>query len=329
MVRFKMPTGAGSVSFTDKVIGQITKEYYDLDDFVMLRADGIPLYNFGCVVDDHLMEIDLVARGQEHINSTFPQLMLYQALGWAPPEFAHFPLILGPDREKLSKRKHPEADVMLHKRNGMLPEALLNFVVRLGWSHGNDETISVAQMIEWFDFDHVGTTSGVWNPEKLFWLNGGGCGTCRSRTSPSARAPSSRRRSTRSAPSARYLRIVELMRERASSLEELVKMSSYFFPQASIAYDAKAAAKFLTPDSKKLLAEAREGLKALPEWTHEGIDAVVKAVSEKAGVGMGKVAQPIRVAVTGNVVSPGIGDTLELVGRDEVFKRLDAALAQG
>ena len=113
------------------------------------------------------MDITLVARGQEHINSTFPQLMLYQALGWQPPEFAHLPLILGPDREKLSKRKHPEADVMLHKKNGILPEALLNFVVRLGWCHGNDEVISREQMMEWFDFDHVGNTSGVWNPDKL------------------------------------------------------------------------------------------------------------------------------------------------------------------
>jgi len=142
VVRFRMPDGEGQASFVDRVLGKITKEWSDLDDWVMLRADGIPLYNYGCVLDDHLMDITLVGRGQEHVNSTFPQLMLYRALGWEPPEFAHFPLILGQDREKLSKRKHPEADVMVHARNGILPEALNNFVVRLGWSHGDDEVIT-------------------------------------------------------------------------------------------------------------------------------------------------------------------------------------------
>ena len=144
VVRFRMPATDQTLSFEDRVIGKISKQTSDLDDFVMLRADGIPLYNFGAVVDDHAMEITLVIRGQEHINSTFPQILVYRALGWEPPAFAHLPLILGPDREKLSKRRHPEADVMLHKRNGILPEALLNFVVRLGWSHGNDEVISRA-----------------------------------------------------------------------------------------------------------------------------------------------------------------------------------------
>src|SRR5882757_9897192 len=131
------------------------------------RADFIPLYNFGCVVDDHAMDITVVGRGQEHVNSTFPQLMLYQALGWTPPKFAHFPLILGPDREKLSKRKHPEAGVMAHKAGGVLPHALLNFVIRLGGCHGNDELFTREQMIEFFDFAHVAHSLGVWNAEKL------------------------------------------------------------------------------------------------------------------------------------------------------------------
>ncbi len=164
VVRFRMPDRDETLSFDDRVIGKISKQTSDLDDFVMLRADGIPLYNFGAVVDDQAMDITLVIRGQEHINSTFPQLLVYRALGWEPPAFAHLPLILGPDREKLSKRRHPEADVMLHKRNGILPEALLNFIVRLGWSHGNDEIISREQMVQWFGFDHVGTHLGSLEP---------------------------------------------------------------------------------------------------------------------------------------------------------------------
>ena len=203
VIRFRLPEGTGSVRFEDLVVGPIRKELDDLYDEVICRQDYLPLYNFGATVDDHAMAITLVARGQEHINSTFPQVLMHDALGYAVPQFAHFPLILGPDREKLSKRLHPEADVMQHRKNGILPQALLNFVVRLGWSHGNDEVISRDQMIEWFGFDHVGTTSGVWNPEKLLWLNHqylkiaqpheleGGflCGSCGSAESMPIRAP--------------------------------------------------------------------------------------------------------------------------------------------
>lgn len=323
VVRFKMPTGEGRVSFDDKVIGKITKEYYDLDDFVMLRADGIPLYNFGAVVDDHLMEITLVARGQEHINSTFPQLMIYDALGWKPPEFAHLPLILGTDREKLSKRKHPEADVMAHKRNGVVPEALLNFVVRLGWSHGNEETISVEQMKEWFDFDHVGSTSGVWNPEKLAWLNGWWLRNLPLEEVTHRAIPFFEAAGHEVKGDARLPRIVELMRERSDSLVDLVKRAAYCFP-GELTFDEKASQKHLTPDSRKLLAQAKAELEKLPEWRHDGIDAALKTLAERAGVGMGKIAQPIRVAVTGNVVSPGIGETLEIIGRERSLERIGA-----
>jgi glutamyl-tRNA synthetase len=327
VVRFKMPLDGGSVSFTDQVIGTITKEHSDLDDWVMLRADGIPLYNYGCVIDDHLMEITLVGRGQEHINSTFPQLMLYGALGWEPPQFAHFPLILGPDREKLSKRRHPEADVMLHAKTGILPEALLNFVVRLGWGHGNDEVITLPQMIEWFGFDHVGTTSGVWNPEKLLWLNQQYFKSLPPERIAERLAPFIAARGLAVPAPARLQRIVLAFRERAKTLEEMAQMAApYLVPGVTL--DEKAAAKHLGPDSRALLAQVREALLALPEWSVPVLDGVIKTVSERAGVGMGKVAQPVRVAVTGNTTSPGIGETLELLGREEALARIDAALAR-
>lgn len=328
VVRFRMPSGDGEASFTDKVLGKISKPYSDLDDWVMLRADGIPLYNFGCVIDDHLMDITLVSRGQEHINSTFPQLMLYAALGWQPPEFAHLPLILGPDREKLSKRKHKEADVMVHARNGILPEALLNFVIRLGWGHGNDEVISREQMLEWFDFDGVGATSGVWNPDKLLWLNQHYLKTLPPAIVAERLAPFLDAKGlsvTKDDP--RVERAVLAFRERAKTLEEMATSALPYF-QRGVTLDEKAAAKHLTADSKPLLQQVRDGISALPEWTVEQLDAVVKAVSEKAGVGMGKVAQPVRVAVTGGTVSPGIGETLLLLGRDEALQRMDAALAR-
>ncbi|WP_224367249.1 glutamate--tRNA ligase [Hyalangium versicolor] len=329
VVRFKMPSQEGSVSFDDFVLGKITKEYSDLDDWVMLRADGIPLYNFGCVIDDHLMDISLVARGQEHVNSTFPQLMLYQAFGWEPPRFAHLPLILGPDREKLSKRKHKEADVMLHKANGILPEALLNFVIRLGWSHGNDEVISRQQMIEWFDFKDVGSTSGVWNPEKLLWLNQHYLKTLPASDIAARLAPFlAEQGSPLPAQDPRLEHIVVAFRERAKTLVEMAAMAVPYLKQG-VAIDEKAAAKHLTADSLKLVRQVRDDAAALPEWTVPALDTVIKTVSERAGVGMGKVAQPVRVAITGNTTSPGIGETLLLVGKDEALRRLDAALARG
>lgn len=328
VIRFKMPSQEGEVTFDDKALGPITKAYSDLDDWVMLRADGIPLYNYGCVIDDHTMDITLVGRGQEHVNSTFPQLMLYQALGWKPPEFAHFPLILGPDREKLSKRKHPEADVMLHKRHGILPEALLNFVVRLGWSHGNDEVISREQMIEWFDFDHVGTTSGVWNPEKLQWLNQQWLKLLAPAVVASTLADFLVAKGVQIKPGdPRLERVVLAFRERAKTQQEMADMALKYF-QHGVTLEEKAAAKHLTAESKPLLTQVREHAAALPEWTAAALDEVVKKVSEQAAVGMGKVAQPVRVAVTGGTVSPGIGETLELLGREESLHRLDAALAR-
>jgi glutamyl-tRNA synthetase len=328
VVRFKMPSQEGSVSFDDLVLGKITKEYSDLDDWVMLRADGIPLYNFGCVIDDHLMDITLVSRGQEHVNSTFPQLMLYQALGWQPPRFAHLPLILGPDREKLSKRKHKEADVMLHKANGILPEALLNFVIRLGWSHGNDEVISRQQMLEWFDFKDVGSTSGVWNPDKLLWLNQHYLKTLPPSDIAGRLAPFLSEQGHPLPPQdPRLERFVVAFRERAKTLVEMATMAVPYL-KSGVTLDEKAAAKHLTADSLPLVRQVRDEVAALPEWTVPTLDAVIKTVSERAGVGMGKVAQPVRVAVTGNTVSPGIGETLLLLGRDEALRRLDAALAR-
>ena len=328
VIRFRMPSGEGEVSYDDKVLGVITKPYSDLDDWVMMRADGIPLYNYGCVIDDHLMEITLVARGQEHINSTFPQLMLYKALGWTPPAFAHLPLILGPDREKLSKRKHPEADVMLHARTGIMPEALLNFVVRLGWGHGNDEVISREQMVEWFDFDGVGSTSGVWNPEKLQWLNQQWFKLLPPALVAERLVPFLEARGFQARGDARLEPLVVALRERSRTLDEMANTASVYF-RTGVTLDEKAAAKHLGADSLGLLRQARERLDALPSWTVEPLDGVVKAVSEAASVGMGKVAQPLRVAITGNTTSPGIGETLLLVGREEALRRIDAALARG
>jgi glutamyl-tRNA synthetase len=325
VVRFRMPDADETLAYTDEVIGRISKQTADLDDFVMLRADGIPLYNFGCVVDDHGMAITLVVRGQEHINSTFPQLMLYRALGWTPPAMAHLPLILGPDREKLSKRRHPEADVMLHRTQGILPEALVNFIARLGWSHGNDEVISRAQMVEWFAFDHVGSTSGVWNPEKLLWLNQHYLKTLPEADIGARLLSFLSELGVEAAGDLRLQRIVVALRERSKTLVEMAELARPFFVR--VAVDPKASAKHLDQAGKRALGLARDALHAVQPWTVLGIDAALKAVAEAAGLGMGKVAQPVRVAVMGMPISPPIGETLELLGQVETLSRIDVVLA--
>ncbi|MFL5319367.1 MAG: glutamate--tRNA ligase [Myxococcaceae bacterium] len=327
VVRFKMPGGEGSYSFEDKIIGRITKTFSDLDDFVLMRRDGIPLYNMGCVIDDHTMDITLVTRGQEHINSTFPQLALYEAFGWKPPEFAHLPLILGPDREKLSKRKHVEADVLNHQKNGILPEALNNFVIRLGWSHGDEEVIPREKQIEWFDFKDCGSTSGVWNPEKLLWLNQQYIKTLPVDDIANRLLPFLAEKGVTAKVDDRTRHVVLQFRERAKTLKEMAEMAHWVFSQG-VKIDDKAAAKHLGADSKPLLEAVKTELLALPAWEVPALDGVIKTVSEKASVGMGKVAQPLRVAVTGNTFSPGIGDTLSLIGKPEVMARIDAALGR-
>jgi glutamyl-tRNA synthetase len=328
VVRFKMDPVGEHLGFDDLVLGRLEKPDEDLDDFVLLRGDGIPLYNFGCVVDDHDMHITHVGRGQEHINSTFPQLVLYRALGWTPPRFAHIPLIMGQDREKLSKRRHPEADVMAHQKNGVLPHALLNFIARLGWSHGNEELFTVAQLIELFDFEHVGKANGVWNPEKLSSINQHWIKHGEPAALAAALLPFLAAIGVTTTADERLQRAVRAFATRAKTLVDMAASIKPYYAHG-VALDPAAAARHLDAAGVALLANARAKLEALPEWTQAAIDPVVDAVAAETGAKKGAVAQPLRVAATGGTSSPGIGETLELLGRAEALHRLDAALAGG
>lgn len=327
VVRFRMQHTGERIAFDDLVKGVCEKPDEDLDDFVLLRSDGVPLYNLGCVVDDHDMQITHVARGQEHVNSTYPQLLLYRALGWTPPRFAHFPLIMGKDGEKLSKRRHPEADVMCHQGNGVLPHALINFIARLGWSHGNDETFTRAQLIELFDFEHVGKANGVWNPDKLIALNQHWLKASEPREIAQALAPFLRAAGVAEvAIDGRLERAVKAFAPRAKTLVDMAQLiKPYYLP--GVAIDPAAAQKHLDATGKALLAKARARLELVTQWTQPQLDPIVDQVAGETGAKKGAIAQPIRVAVTGGTTSPGIGDTLELLGRDESLARIDAALA--
>ncbi len=331
VIRFKLqPTGA-RIGFEDLVHGRLEKPDEDLDDFVLIRTDGIPLYNFGCVVDDHDMHITHVGRGQEHINSTYSQIALYQALGWTPPVFSHFPLIMAVNaetggQEKMSKRKHPEADVMVHKKNGILPHALLNFVARIGWSHGNDELFTREQLIALFDLADVGTTNGLWNPEKLIatnhhWIKTGNPAELATLTVPflaelGATVPNDERLALG----------VKAFSTRAKTLVEMAANLKPYF-QHGVTLDPAAAAKYLDATGKEMVRRARAKLEAITEWKAAALDPIIDAIAAETGAKKGAIAQPLRVAVAGQPVSPGIGDTLELLGRAETFHRIDAALA--
>jgi glutamyl-tRNA synthetase len=326
VVRFKMPSLEGSFGFDDLVLGRLEKPHDDLDDFVLLRSDGVPLYNFGCVVDDHDMHITHVGRGQEHINSTFPQLMLYRAFGWTPPVFAHIPLILGQDKEKLSKRRHPEADVMMHKKNGILPHALVNFIARLGWSHGNDETFTRQQLVELFDFAQVGKANGVWNPEKLVainqhWIKAGAPAELAAALVPYLHEVGV----PEAVADERLTRAVKAFSTRAKTLVEMAQAIKPYY-LSGVTIDGAAAAKHLDPTGKDLLRKARALLDGMSGWTAAELDPIVDRLAADTGAKKGAIAQPIRVAVTGGTTSPGIGDTLELLGRAETLHRIDAVL---
>lgn len=327
VIRFRLPdvAGGGTVHFHDAVVGPIRKELDDLYDEVICRQDYVPLYNFGATIDDHAMGITLVGRGQEHINSTFPQILMYQALALTPPQFAHFPLILGPDREKLSKRLHPDADVMQHKQNGILPQALLNFIVRLGWSHGNDEVITRAQMIEWFGFDHVGTTSGVWNPEKLLWLNHHYMKSAQPHELEEPLLRQLAQRGLSAQPGPHLQAIIQAQQERSHTVAEMAELSLYFFRTPPM--DEKAKAKFLNAEGKAALVAIREALGRLDQFEAVDIEPVFKQVAETLAIGLGKVAQPARVALTGSTVSPPIQQLVTLLGKDVALARLDNAIA--
>lgn len=330
VVRFAMPLTPGSLSFNDAVLGPISKTHDDLDDFVLLRRDGIPLYNFGCVIDDHDMEISLVGRGQEHINSTLPQLALYQALGWEPPQFAHFPLIMHTSGEKLSKRKHDEADVMIHRKNGILAHALVNYVLRVGWSHGNDELFTREQMVELFDFAHVGASNAKWDPVKLLATNAHWLKTLPLEKIVAEAKPFFEGQLLDVSDAAKLSNVVRVMRERGQTLLEIAQKSKMFYGRG-VLIDAAAKTKHLGAEGVGALTKARALLGAMTAWESAPLEAVVDTVAGELPLVKNKppkglVAQAIRVAVTGNAQSPGIGDTLFLVGRDESLLRIDEAL---
>ena len=323
VIRFKNPVD-GVVVVDDLIKGKVVFQNSELDDLIIARSDGTPTYNFTVVIDDWDMGITHVIRGDDHLNNTPRQINLLRALGATPPTYAHVPMILGEDGKRLSKR-HGAVSVMQYREDGYLPEALLNYLVRLGWSHGDQEIFSIEEMIELFDVNDVNGAASTFNPDKLLWLNQQyimaaepehlvhhlsvhlgdlGVDPC---TGPD------------------ILEVVKAQKGRAKTLVEMAEISLFIYKDFE-EFEESAAKKHLRPVAQEPLEKMRAALEAITDWQPEPLHEAVKQVSEALELNMGKVAQPLRVAVVGRAASPGIDVTLYLVGKEACLRRIDKAL---
>ncbi|MBN7135891.1 glutamate--tRNA ligase [Lysobacter enzymogenes] len=325
VIRFKNPL-EGTVVFEDKVKGRIEIANSELDDLVIFRADGYPTYNFAVVVDDLDMKITDVVRGDDHVNNTPRQINIYQALGATVPHFAHLPMILDPEGAKLSKRTGA-ADVMQYRDEGYLPHALLNYLVRLGWSHGDQEIFSVEEMTRLFQLSDVNSSASRLDKAKLGWMN---------QQYLKSDDPAEvgrhlewhlRRHGYDLAAGPAPADIVVALRDRVQTLKDMAERAAVWFGPLT-QYDEAAVAKHLNAAARAPLAEARARLAQLPAWTADAVGAALHEAAEALGLGMGKVAQPLRVAITGTQVSPDISHTVYLAGQAEALQRIDAALTK-
>ncbi|MCK9539772.1 glutamate--tRNA ligase [Dokdonella sp.] len=326
VLRFKNPTG-GSVAFLDKVKGRIEWANEELDDLVLVRSDGFPTYNFAVVVDDIDMRIGAVIRGDDHVNNTPRQVNIYHALGASVPEFAHLPMILGPDGQKLSKR-HGAVSVMQYRDDGFLPHALLNYLVRLGWSHGDQEIFSREEMVALFDVAEVNKSAARFDLDKLKWLNQ----QYLKNDDPAALVAHFEwhlhAAGIDPTQGPEPLDVVVALRERVHTLKEMADKARVWYAPLE-AYDEAAVTRHLaTPTARPALEAAHAQLGAIATWSVASVHAAIDAAAGSIGVGMGKIAQPLRVALTGTQVSPSIDHTVYLAGRDEALRRIEAALAR-
>lgn len=324
VIRFVNPK-TGPVVVDDLVRGRVVFRNEELDDLIIRRTDGSPTYNLTVVVDDMDMDISHVIRGDDHLNNTPRQINILRALDKEPPKYAHVPMILGDDGSRLSKR-HGAVSVVQYRDNGFLPEALLNYLVRLGWSYEDKEVFSVDEMIELFDIDQVNKAASTFNTDKLLWLNQHYVTNGDPKRIAHLLSPHMGKLDIDPAGGADLVEVVKAQQGRAQTLVEMAEMSAFFYKDYE-EFDEKAAKKNLRPVAREPLEKAREALTALEDWTPENLHALVDRVAEALELKMGKVAQPLRVAVVGRAASPGIDITLYLVGKDACLRRIDRALA--
>ncbi len=326
-IRFKTPK-EGQIIVDDLIKDRVVFDNIQLDDLIIMRSDGIPTYNFTVVVDDAEMKITHVIRGDDHLNNTPRQVNIYNALGEPIPKFGHLPMILGSDKTRLSKR-HGATSVMAYKDMGYLPEAMINYLVRLGWSYKDQEIFSLEELIEKFSLESVGKAAAVFNPEKLLWLNSHYINVGDPDRLAKLLMPflinEGIIKSEADVDIAYLAKAVTSLKERNRTLVELVNSARYFLTD-DIKWDEKAVAKFLTSENKLILKELIERLKRIEPFNHVEIEKAFNELKDEKGLKLGQIAQPVRVAITGSTVSPGIFEVIEIIGKERIIKRLERAI---
>lgn len=320
VVRFRSPVD-GETSFKDRVKGVITFSNDELDDVIIQRTDGTPTYNFVVVVDDATMEINLVMRGDDHINNTPRQIVMYQALGYPVPEFAHVPMILGEDKARLSKR-HGATSVMAYRDMGYLPEAMVNYLVRLGWSHGDDEIFSMDELIQKFSLDNVGRSASVFNPDKLLWLNAHYIKTGDPENLAQLLNEFMEKADIDVSAGPDLVAVVRTLQERARTLLEMVDAARFYYAD-NVEVDPAAAKKFLTEDKRPVLEVVVKHLQAIEHATEEAIAEAFTLIMDETELKLGKIGPAVRVALTGSTSSPGIFEVIAVLGIEESCRRLE------
>ncbi len=321
VIRFKNPL-EGHVAFSDLIKGRIVVANSELDDLVLLRSDGIPTYNFSVVLDDLDMSISHVIRGDDHVNNTPRQINILRALNASLPEYAHVPMILGANGERLSKR-HGAVSVMQYQEDGYLPDALLNYLARLGWSHGDEEIFNREQLIEWFDLSAISRSPAKFNPEKLHWINQQYLKKTDSADLVELVMPFLEKDECLVAGGPDLQSIVDLLKERVNTIEELADAAVYFYRPLEPTDELRT--QHLNAETKHLLTDLLEKFSHI-EWTRESIHYEIKTTAKHHDVKLPKIAMPLRVMVTGEVHTPSIDAVLELLGREETLARMNAQL---
>lgn len=324
VVRFRSPQ-EGETTFQDRIKGSITFRNEELDDVIIQRTDGTPTYNFVVVVDDALMGMTLVIRGDDHVNNTPRQIVMYQALGYPVPEFAHVPMILGADKARLSKR-HGATSVMVYRDMGFLPEAMVNYLVRLGWSHGDEEIFSMEDLIQKFTLEGVGRSAGVFNPEKLLWLNAHYIKTGDPLRLGALLQEYLATEGVVASGRPDLPTVVKLFQDRSKTMVEMAKDAAFFY-RSEVVFDQEAVAKYLTAETKPVLAALVEALEGCSTFDADSIGQAFSGVMAAMGLKLGKVAPAVRVAIVGNSVSPSIYEVLAALGKTETLRRLRGAVA--
>jgi glutamyl-tRNA synthetase len=323
VVRFRCPH-TGITVVNDLVKGMITFNNEELDDLVIERSDGYPTYNFAVVVDDAQMEITHVIRGDDHVNNTPRQILLYEALGYKVPQFGHVSMIMGSDKTRLSKR-HGATSVMAYKEMGYLPEAMVNYLVRLGWSYGDQEIFSLDELIRFFTLDSVGKSAAIFNPDKLLWLNQYYIKECLPEKLVQEMIPFWKRLGVDTTDQGFLGHVVNDLKSRAKTLVELAESSLFYFTD-DVAYESEAANAFLMEEMADHLKAVAEGIPSLQDYTKKGMEAFLRTLAEERDIKLKVIAQPLRVAITGKTVSPGIDEVMITLGKERVIKRINRAI---